>query len=181
MDTAARVAPAPPVRPAPRPAPRPLAGAPAVAGRTRRAEAWTLLRFAAAGLSGNAAHAAVFLAAAALPAAVAHVLATALSTLVTTELHRRFTFRAAARTPWYRGHGTGGAAAAAGLAASTGALLAQQHLFPLAGHLAALLVVQLTTAAVGTVNFLLLRAVLRTPVGELPGARFGGVAVRRSS
>ncbi|WP_337059727.1 GtrA family protein [Kineococcus sp. G2] len=140
------------------PPPAPLEPAPA-----RRA-ARTLPRFVAAGLTGNAAHAVVFLmlgAWTALPVAAVNVSATVVSTLVANEMHRRFTFPGGAGTPWFRGHGVGGAAAVLGVVLSTSALTAWHHLVPGASALSGLLLVHAVTGLVGLANFLALRTVLR--------------------
>ncbi|NAZ85251.1 GtrA family protein [Kineococcus indalonis] len=127
---------------------------------------WVLLRFVLAGAVGNGAHALAFLllgAATALPVAAVNVVAVALSTVLTNELHRRFTFHHGARTSWFKGHGVGGAAAVAGLVLSTAALTAWHHLVPGAGRGSGLLVVYAVTGLVGLSNFVLLRSVLRAP------------------
>lgn len=142
---------------------------------------WTLLRFAGAGAAGNLTHAGVFLllAATTVPVALVNVAAVVLSTLVTNELHRRFTFRGAAGTPWWRGHGVGGATALGGLVLSTTALTLWHRWVPGAGPVSGLLVVQSVTALVGLTTFVLLRRTLtpRTPVG---GAPAGGVPAPRA-
>ena len=138
----------------------------AVSMRSAPPGSWALPRFVLAGLVGNGAHALVFLllgAATALPVAVVNVLAAVLSTLLTNELHRRFTFRRAVRGSWFKGHGVGGATAVAGLVLSTAAVTAWHHLVPGAGQLGGLLVVHLVTGLVGLGNFVLLRSVLRAP------------------
>ncbi|WP_432482679.1 GtrA family protein [Kineococcus esterisolvens] len=171
MDTATRDAPAPT-------SPERTPSAPCVPAAPRRAPGGRALpRFVLAGLAGNAAHAVVFLllgAWAPLPVAAVNVSATVVSTLVANELHRRFTFRAAPGTPWFAGHGVGGAAAVAGLVLSTSALTAWHHLVPGAGDLSGLLVVHVVTGLVGLVNFLVLRSVLRSPVAVPRQGRPGG-------
>ena len=131
---------------------------------------WTLLRFVGAGAAGNAVHAGLFLllAATTLPVAAVNVAATVVSTVTTNELHRRFTFTAAAGTPWFRGHGLGGAAALTGLVLSTSALTLWHHLAPGAGAASGLLVVYSVTTAVGLTNFLVLRRALRPAEVDRP-------------
>lgn len=133
----------------------------------RLARAGTLGRFVVAGLTGNAAHAAVFLALTAwavVPVVAVNVVAVVVSTLVANELHRRFTFPGARSTSWFRGHGAGGAAAAVGLVLSTAGLAGWRHLAPDAGEVGGLLVVHAVTGLVGLTNFVVLRSVLR-PAG----------------
>ncbi|WP_432534385.1 GtrA family protein [Kineococcus arenarius] len=135
----------------------------------------TLPRFVAAGLTGNLAHAVVFLllqTCTPIPVAVVNVSAAVFSTLVANEMHRRFTFPGAAGTPWFRGHGVGGAAALLGVVLSTAALAVWHHLVPGASALSGLLLVHAVTGLVGLANFLALRTVLSPrPAGpELPTA-----------
>ena len=135
--------------------------------REQLVQAWTLGRFVVAGLLGNVAHAVVFLLLGALtasPATFNNVVAVVVSTLVANELHRRFTFRGARSTSWFKGHGLGGAAAAVGLVLSTAALSAWHHVVPGAGAASALAVVHTVTGLVGLTNFLVLRRVLRPAV-----------------
>ena len=135
--------------------------------REQLVQAWTLGRFVVAGLLGNVAHAVVFLLLGALtasPATFNNVVAVVVSTLVANELHRRFTFRGARSTSWFKGHGVGGAAAAVGLVLSTAALSAWHHVVPGASEASALVVVYTVTGLVGLTNFLALRSVLRPAV-----------------
>lgn len=140
---------------------------PVLARRERVARVWTLGRFVLAGLTGNVAHAAVFLALSAwavVPVVVVNVVAVVLSTLVTNELHRRFTFPGGRSTAWFKGHGAGGAAAVVGLVLSTAALAAWHHLVPGASGASGLVVVYAVTGLVGLTNFLVLRSLLRPAV-----------------
>lgn len=169
MDTVTRER---PTRP---PAPAVPRSGPVGATRPRWTPPWTFLRFAGAGAAGNLVHAAVFLLLTATPSpvAVVNVVATVVSTVTTNELHRRFTFRAAA-TPWFRGHGVGGAAAVTGLLLSTSALTLFHQLRPEARALGGLLLVQAVTAVVGLTNFLVLRRALRpTGFGDVDGPHPG--------
>ncbi|MCI2237301.1 GtrA family protein [Paenibacillus sp. TRM 82003] len=174
MPTATRVPPpSTPVVPAPRQrvAAAPAAGADRETGSPltaptapRRSQTRALSRFVVAGLVGNLAHAVVFLLLGAwtpLHVTAVNVSATVVSTLVANEMHRRFTFPGGTGTPWFRGHGVGGAAAVLGLVLSTSALAAWHHLVPGAGALSGLLLVHAVTGLVGLVNFLALRTVLR--------------------
>ena len=142
---------------------RPVAAGTTSQRRPSAADAWALLRFALAGAVASASYGVVFLVLATLTAAGAQLLnlvATVISTLVANELHRRFSFRGAPEGSLARGHGVGGANAVAGLVLSGLALAGWHHLAPHAGPVSDVLVVYAVNAAVGLVNFLVLRHAL---------------------
>ncbi|GAA3803851.1 hypothetical protein CSO01_02200 [Cellulomonas soli] len=129
----------------------------------RAADARAFARFAVVGLAANGSYGLVFLLVGDLThrgPAFLHVLATAVSTLVANEMHRRFTFAHATKRSWVRGHGVGTMTALAGFLATSAALSWWHVIAPGASHLSSVLVVYATTAAVGLGNFLALRRTL---------------------
>ncbi|MGN8245795.1 GtrA family protein [Cellulomonas soli] len=134
-----------------------------------------LVRFVAVGFTANGSYGLVFLLVGNLThrgPALLHVLATAVSTLVANEMHRRFTFAHATKRSWLRGHGVGTATALVGFVATSATLSWWHVVAPGASHLSSVLVVYATTAAVGLGNFLTLRRTLgahRTAVVEHDG------------
>ncbi|WP_448630085.1 GtrA family protein [Cellulomonas soli] len=122
-----------------------------------------LVRFVVVGLAANGSYGLVFLLVGNLThrgPALLHVLATAVSTLVANEMHRRFTFAHAPKRSWLRGHGVGTATALVGFLATSAALSWWHVVAPGASHVSSVLVVYTTTAAVGLGNFLTLRRTL---------------------
>ena len=117
-----------------------------------------LARFALAGGTATLVQSALFLLAGG--GQTANLLATAAATVLANELHRRVTFHAGGRTPWWRAQWTGGGVAVVGLAATSTVLLLWESWVPDAPDLAALAVLVGVTTTVGLVRFLVLRRVL---------------------
>ena len=123
--------------------------------------AWAqLLRFALVGGTASAVYGGLFLSMAGLGSQVANLIGVAGSTVLANELHRRVTFRAAARVGWVTAQWAGGGMALAGLAASSLTLAALDAWTVSSGPLVAVLAVCAVSAAVGIVRFAGLRWVL---------------------
>lgn len=132
----------------------------AASSSTRRA---TLLRFAASGLSASVSYALIFLTLAEginVGDQVSNLVATVVSTVLVSELHRRFTFRGERRASWTQWQGVGGGMAVAGLAASSLALAYWNWIAPDANGVASVLVVYAVNALVGLANFFTLGSLL---------------------
>ena len=126
-----------------------------------------LVRFALAGGVANLVFAALFLLVAGFGSQPANVVASLVSTGVANELHRRLTFRAAARIGWRAAQLHGGTTAAAGLAVSSTALAVHDAVGG-AGGLSAVVVVTAVNGAVGLARFVLLRWVFTRAADRSP-------------
>ena len=123
----------------------------------------TLVRFLAAGATTSLCYGLVFLllsAATDISDWVLNLVATVVSTVLSSELHRRFTFKATRQVPVSVGQGVGGAMAVVGLIVNSLVLAAWNHLAPDAGDLSTLAVLYSATGLVGLANFTTLRGVV---------------------
>ena len=91
----------------------------------------------------------------------AHLVATAISTVLANELHRRLTFRAGERVSWFAAQWEGGALALAGMVATSLALSWFNSSVHEPAVVAEVLVIAAVTATIGVLRFLALRWVFR--------------------
>ncbi|GAA2008452.1 hypothetical protein GCM10009818_20180 [Nakamurella flavida] len=134
----------------------------------------TFLRFVAVGATGSAAYGLLFLAISAtttVPHLAVNLLATVGSTLLSSELHRRFTFRAHGPGSVSHGQTAGIGMAAVGLVVSSLVLAGWNIVNPGAEDLTTLFVVYGCTGLMGLVNFVTQRTVLARTVS--PRATLG--------
>ncbi|WP_137723471.1 GtrA family protein [Prescottella subtropica] len=122
-------------------------------------DGWTaqLTRFALVGGSSNAVYALTFVVLDTYGTFLANAVGVATSTVLANELHRRRTFRAAARVPWFTAQWEGGALALLGLVASSCVLALLSFFFPDASDLLSIGLVIAVSAVVGGLRFLVLR------------------------
>lgn len=126
----------------------------------------SLARFAATGIAANLGHALVFVVLGTISHAGTQVLnlaATATSTVLANEMHRQFSLAPLGRPSWLRTQFAGSVMAAVGLAVSSGALALWDLAEPDASRLSSLAVVYAAGAAVGLVNFVVLRRGVPAP------------------
>ncbi|MFP3713069.1 GtrA family protein [Puerhibacterium sp. TATVAM-FAB25] len=97
----------------------------------------------------------------AVSAQAAHLVATAVSTVTGSALHRGFTFRATHAASWRRSQVAGGGTALLGMGMSTMALTLWQHAMPHSGRLGNVVLVYAVNGLMGLVNFFVMRRVLR--------------------
>ncbi|MEV6069680.1 GtrA family protein [Nocardia sp. NPDC052001] len=116
-----------------------------------------LIRFAVVGGASNIAYVLLFTAMTGVGPLAANIAGSIVSTVIANELHRRLTFRAAARVTWFTAQWEGGGLALAGLAISTAALAALGHLAPGLGALTQATAMIAVMAAIGGARFLALR------------------------
>ncbi|QLY31721.1 GtrA family protein [Nocardia huaxiensis] len=116
-----------------------------------------LIRFALVGGSSNIAYVLLFTALTGAGPLIANIAGSIVSTIIANELHRRLTFRAAARVGWFKAQWEGGGLALIGLAISTAALAALESFAPGLGEVAQAGAVMALMAAVGGARFLALR------------------------
>jgi putative flippase GtrA len=130
-----------------------------------------LLRFVLSGLIGNGTYAVLvlLLEATAWHMVAIHLLATAIATIVTNELHRIFTFRGSPRASVVRSQCAGGAMSMVGLVLSSLVVAAWESHAPHATPLTTILLVWAVTGLVGLTNFAVLRVGLgasRSPMAS---------------
>ncbi|MCL2533719.1 MAG: GtrA family protein [Nocardiaceae bacterium] len=116
-----------------------------------------LTRFAVVGGSSNVVYALSFLLLDAYGTLLANAVGVATSTVLANELHRRRTFRAADRVPWFAAQWEGGALALLGLIVSSLALAGLHFFFPDATGLMSITLVIAVSAVVGGLRFVALR------------------------
>ncbi|MGF7121467.1 GtrA family protein [Rhodococcus sp. AG1013] len=116
-----------------------------------------LTRFALVGGSSNVLYALSFLVLDAYGTLLANAVGVATSTVLANELHRRRTFRAADRVPWFAAQWEGGALALLGLLISSLALALLHFFFPDVGGLVSIALVIAVSGVVGGLRFIALR------------------------
>ncbi|WP_305094150.1 GtrA family protein [Prescottella sp. R16] len=116
-----------------------------------------LTRFALVGGSSNVLYALAFVVLDAYGPFLANAIGVVTSTALANELHRRRTFRAADRVPWFAAQWEGGALALLGLIASSCTLALVRFFFPDASGLLSISLVIAVSAVVGGLRFLALR------------------------
>lgn len=116
-----------------------------------------LTRFALVGGSSNVVYALSFIVLDAYGTFLANSVGVATSTVLANELHRRRTFRAADRVPWFAAQWEGGALAVLGLIVSSLALALLGFFFPDASGLASIVLVVAVSGVVGALRFVALR------------------------
>ena len=116
-----------------------------------------LTRFALVGGSSNVLYALSFLLLDGYGTFLANAVGVATSTMLANELHRRRTFRAADRVPWFAAQWEGGALALLGLVVSSLALAGLHFFFPDATGLVSIALVITVSAVVGGLRFIALR------------------------
>ncbi|MFI1682594.1 GtrA family protein [Streptomyces sp. NPDC020607] len=120
-----------------------------------------------------------------LPWAVANALVTAVSTVLATELHARFTFGGGGRATW-RQHVQSAGSAAAAYVVTCGAMLALQQLVAAPGAVLEQVVYLSASALAGVARFAVLRVVVfargrRPQPAPVRGARPVSVTVTRTA
>ncbi len=141
-----------------------------VGGQASRSELTTFVRFVATGITASVSYGLLFLAVGTLtdaPDLLINLLATVVSTILSNELQRRFTFRAAGRDSIVRGQSAGTGIAVIGLLVNSLALAAWNLLVPGAGDGSTLVLVYCVNGVVGLANFLVLRRVLGRPARQI--------------
>ncbi|CAM2778752.1 GtrA family protein [Prescottella defluvii] len=116
-----------------------------------------LTRFALVGGSSNVLYALSFLALDAYGTLMANAVGVATSTVLANELHRRRTFRAADRVPWFAAQWEGGALALLGLVISSLVLAMLHFFFPDVSGLVSIALVIAVSGVVGGLRFIALR------------------------
>jgi MFS family permease len=117
-----------------------------------------LTRFAVVGLLSSMLYAAAFLTFGSLGSLAANLIGMLASTLLSNELHRRLTFRAASAVGWLRAQLQGGGLAVGGLVFTSLGLVMLQAAVPEAGWFVQVLMIGAITGGVGLVRFAALRA-----------------------
>lgn len=123
----------------------------------------TFVRFVATGVTASVSYGLLFLLMGTLtdaPDLMINLVATVVSTILSNELHRRFTFRATERGSIVRGQSAGTGMAVIGLLVNSLVLAAWNLLAPAAGDVSTLAVLYCVNGAVGLANFLILRRLL---------------------
>lgn len=116
-----------------------------------------LTRFTLVGGSSNAVYALSFFVLDAYGTFLANAVGVLASTVLANELHRRRTFRAADRVPWFAAQWEGGALAVIGLVISSCALGLLRFLVPDATALVSIALVIAVSGLVGGLRFVALR------------------------
>lgn len=138
-----------------------------------------LARFATTGLVSSAVYGGLFLLLGAvtdLPLVSISIVSTIVSTVLSSELHRRFTFHTTAAGAVARGQVVGAGMALLGLVANSLTVAGWTAFSPNSGPLASLLVVYGVTGMVGIGNFLVMRRVLSARASERAGRSDAPVA-----
>jgi len=143
---------------------RPAAGetASSVAGRLRGEDTLAqFARFVLVGSSTTLVYAALFVALEGFGYLPAHVVATAASTVLANEMHRRLTFHAGERVTWLTAQLEAGGVTVIGLLLSSAALGVLDSLAPDASVVAQVALVVTVTGLVGLMRFIALRWLFR--------------------
>jgi putative flippase GtrA len=101
----------------------------------------------------------------------AHVAATAVTTVLANEMHRRLTFRAEDRVSWLAAQWEAGGVSAVGLVATSSALEWLDSLTGTAHPVVQVAVVATVTAVIGALRFIALRWIFRSGEPSDPAAR----------
>ncbi|WP_345771917.1 GtrA family protein [Geodermatophilus sabuli] len=138
-----------------------------VAARVRGED--TLGQFARFVLVGGATtlvYAALFVALTALGYLPAHLIATAASTALANELHRRLTFRAGERVHWFTAQWEAGGITVIGLFATSAALGVLDSTVDSVSVVIQVALVVTVTGLIGLMRFIALRWIFRAPVAD---------------
>lgn len=131
-------------------------------------------RFVLVGGSTTAVYAALFLSLSRLIGLgylPAHVSATAVTTVLANEMHRRLTFRAEERVSWAAAQWEAGGVSVVGLVATSSALEWLDSLTGTAHPVVQVTVVATVTAVIGALRFVALRWIFRPAEPSAPAAR----------
>jgi putative flippase GtrA len=123
-------------------------------------------RFVLVGGATTVVYAALFVALDWLGYLPAHLMATAASTALANELHRRATFRAGERVHWFTAQWEAGGVTVLGLLATSAALGVLDSTAGDVSVVAQVAVVATVTALIGLMRFVALRWIFRAPVAE---------------
>jgi putative flippase GtrA len=93
----------------------------------------------------------------------AHLIATAVTTALANEMHRRLTFRAEERVHWFTAQWEAGGITVLGLLATSAALGWLEAVTGTADDMVQITVVTIVTALIGAMRFLALRWIFRAP------------------
>ncbi|MGY1702957.1 GtrA family protein [Geodermatophilus sp. SYSU D00697] len=124
-------------------------------------------RFVLVGGATTLVYAALFVALEWLGYLPAHLLATATSTALANELHRRMTFRADERVHWFTAQWEAGGVTVLGLLATSAALGVLDSSAGQVSVLTQVALVVTVTAVIGLMRFMALRWIFRTPATEV--------------
>jgi putative flippase GtrA len=123
-------------------------------------------RFVLVGGATTLVYAALFVALEGLGYLPAHLLATAASTTLANELHRRTTFRAGERVHWLTAQWEAGGVTVMGLLATSAALGVLDSTVSEVSVVAQVALVVAVTALIGLMRFLALRWIFRSPAAQ---------------
>ena len=123
-------------------------------------------RFVLVGASTTVVYAVLFVALERFGYLPAHVAATATSTVLANELHRRLTFRAGERVHWFTAQWEAGGVTVIGLLATSTALGVLDSTVTDVSVVLQVVLVVAVTAAIGLMRFLALRWIFRAPSSD---------------
>jgi putative flippase GtrA len=123
-------------------------------------------RFVLVGGATTLVYAALFIALERLGYLPAHLIATAASTALANELHRRLTFRAGERVHWFTAQWEAGGITVIGLLATSAALGVLDSTVESVSVVLQVALVASVTAAIGLMRFIALRWLFRAPVAD---------------
>jgi putative flippase GtrA len=123
-------------------------------------------RFVLVGGSTTLVYAALFVTLGGLGYLPAHVIATAASTVLANEMHRRLTFRAEERVHWFTAQWEAGGVSVLGLAATSAALGVLDSTVGSASVVLQVSLVMAVTGLIGLMRFIALRWLFRSPVSD---------------
>jgi putative flippase GtrA len=123
-------------------------------------------RFVLVGGVTTAVYALLFVALGRLGYLPAHLIATAASTALANELHRRLTFRAGGRVHWFTAQWEAGGITVIGMLATSAALGVLDSTVGSVSVVTQVALVVAVTAAIGLMRFIALRWLFRAPVAD---------------
>jgi putative flippase GtrA len=124
------------------------------------------VRFVLVGGATTLVYAALFIALEGLGYLPAHLMATAASTVLANEMHRRRTFRAGERVHWFTAQWEAGGITVIGLLATSAALGVLDSTVASVSVYVQVACVVTVTALIGLMRFIALRWIFRTPVAD---------------
>jgi putative flippase GtrA len=123
-------------------------------------------RFVLVGGATTLVYAALFVALENLGYLPAHLMATAVSTALANEMHRRLTFRAGERVHWFTAQWEAGGITVIGMLATSAALGVLDSTVGSVSVVTQVALVVAVTAAIGLMRFIALRWLFRAPVAD---------------
>ncbi|MGY1823842.1 GtrA family protein [Geodermatophilus sp. SYSU D00079] len=138
-----------------------------ISGRVRAEDTFAqFVRFVLVGGATTLVYAALFVALEGLGYLPAHLVATAASTVLANELHRRLTFRADERVHWFTAQWEAGGITVIGLFATSAALGVLDSTVGSVSVYVQVACVVTVTALIGLMRFIALRWIFRTPATD---------------